>query len=90
MLINDFDLGEISSIEINPNNLAIFLRDSSNKTIKISYWDVTYLNPLVQVQTFTEGYLALKDVKNLKVKMVIRKKIVERSSSSTIYHNGEH
>ena len=45
MLINDFDLGEISSIEINPNNLAIFLRDSSNNTIKISYWDVTYLNP---------------------------------------------
>jgi hypothetical protein len=34
-------------------------------------------------------YLALKDVKNLKVKMVIRKKIVERSSSSTIYYNGE-
>jgi hypothetical protein len=58
--------------------------------MSISFWNTANLNPMIQVSSFIDGYLALKSCINKMVYITLRKKKITRPNGVLVnYYNGE-
>ncbi len=71
------------------NGITIDLEDSEKEIVKVTYWTVQNLMPLLNCDSITQCYLELKTLLNNKVQITaLKKEIKAPNGTITKYFNG--